>query len=193
MIGWEDVYKLAAALVPLYVALILGYASVRWWHMFTSEQCDAIDTLVCYFALPLSTFKFATALDPSDLHYRFIAADAISKCIIVAAIGFWAKCSSSNNRGSWSITSFSLAICSNTLVVGVPLMKGMLYGPMGVDLVVQSAVLQIVLWQTFLLFVLEFRHSRNEEDDHFSPAENGPPLKFASRPKRLSDSRLYWA
>lgn len=172
MIGWEDVYKVAAAMAPLYVALILGYGSVRWWHMFTPEQCDAINRLVSYFTLPLFAFEFTSTVNPFEMNYPFIAADVVSKCIIVVAIGFWAKFStSSNSRGSWSITSFCLATLSNTLVVGLPLMKGMLYGQMGVDLVVQASVVQSLLWFPLLLFVLEFRHSWNHHNN-FSAAGN---------------------
>ncbi|KAI8539433.1 hypothetical protein RHMOL_Rhmol09G0183000 [Rhododendron molle] len=164
MVGWEDVYKVAEAMAPLYVALILGYGSVRWWHMFTPDHCGAIDRFVCYFILPLFTFEFTATVDPFAMNYRFIAADAISKCIAVAMVGFWAKCSGSH--GSWAITSFCLATLSNTLVVGAPLMKAM-YGRLGVDLVVQASVVQALLWFSFLLFVLEFRHSRTEDDQFF--------------------------
>ncbi|KAL5201117.1 hypothetical protein ABZP36_035471 [Zizania latifolia] len=41
MIGWSDVYKVVAAMAPLYFALGLGYGSVRWWKLFTADQCDA--------------------------------------------------------------------------------------------------------------------------------------------------------
>ncbi|KAL4379177.1 hypothetical protein GQ457_02G027460 [Hibiscus cannabinus] len=157
MIGWEDVYKVVAAMVPLYVALMLGYGSVKWWGIFTPEQCDAINRLVCYFTLPLFTVEFTSHIDPFELNYRFIGADAISKVVIVVVLAIWAKCSS---KGSycWSITSFSLSTLTNSLVVGVPLMKAM-YGQTGVDLVVQSSVVQSIVWLTILLFVLEFRRS----------------------------------
>ncbi|KAL9257611.1 Auxin efflux carrier component 5-like protein [Drosera capensis] len=160
MIGWEDVYKVIVAMVPLYVALMLGYGSVKWWRIFTAEQCDAINRLVCYFTLPLFTFDFTVHIDPFKMNYMLIAADGISKVVIVAVIALWAKCSS---KGSycWSITSFSLSTLTNSLVVGVPLMRAM-YGPLGVDLVVQTSVIQAIVWLTVLLFVLEFRRSRTE-------------------------------
>ncbi|KAL3523333.1 hypothetical protein ACH5RR_016167 [Cinchona calisaya] len=157
MIGWEDVYKVVVAMVPLYVALILGYGSVKWWRFFTPEQCDAINRLVAYFTLPLFTFEFAAHVDPFKMNYPFIAADAISKVIIVAVLAFWAKCSS---KGSycWSITSFSLSTLTNSLVVGVPLAKAM-YGQSAVDLVVQGSVIQAIVWLTLLLLVLEIRRT----------------------------------
>ncbi|KAJ9186110.1 hypothetical protein P3X46_005648 [Hevea brasiliensis] len=157
MIGWEDVYKVVVAMVPLYVALVLGYGSVRWWKIFTPEQCGAVNRFVCYFTLPLFTFEFTAHVDPFNMNYLFIGADAISKLIIVVVLGFWAKCSSKGSY-TWSITSFSLCTLTNSLVVGVPLMKAM-YGQMAVDLVVQSSVIQAIIWLTILLFVLEFRRS----------------------------------
>ncbi|TKY65362.1 putative auxin efflux carrier component 8 [Spatholobus suberectus] len=157
MIGWEDVYKVVVAVVPLYVALVLGYGSVKWWNIFTKEQCDAMNKLVCYFTLPLFTFEFTAHIDPFKMNFWFIAADTISKFIIMVVLALWAKCTS---KGSfcWSITSFSLCTLTNALVVGVPMLKPM-YGALGVDLVVQSSVVQAIIWLTLLLFVLEFRRT----------------------------------
>ncbi|KAJ7978254.1 Auxin efflux carrier component [Quillaja saponaria] len=158
MIGWEDVYKVVVAMVPLYFALMLGYGSVKWWKIFTREQCDAINCLVCYFTLPLFTFEFTAHIDPFKMNFLFLGGDTISKFIIVAVLAFWAKFSSKGSY-AWSITSFSLSTLTNSLVVGVPLMKAM-YGPIGVDLVVQGSVVQAIIWLTVLLFVLEFRRTR---------------------------------
>lgn len=150
-------YKVIVAVVPLYFALILGYGSVRWWKIFTREQCDAINKLVCYFTLPLFAFEFTAHIDPFKMNFLFIGADTLSKLIIVAVIALWAKCSSKVSY-SWSITSFSLCTLTNSLVVGIPMVKPM-YGPMGVDLVVQASVVQAIIWLTLLLFVLEFRRT----------------------------------
>ncbi|GLT36437.1 hypothetical protein SLA2020_108120 [Shorea laevis] len=148
MLRWDDVYKVVVAIAPLYVALMLGYGSVKWWRIFTKEQCDGISRLVFYITLPMFTVKFTANIDPFHMNYPFIGADAVSKLIIVVVLAFWANCSS---KGSlcWSITSFSLTTWSSTLVVGVPLMKAM-YGPMAVNLVVQSAVVQAIIWGTIL-------------------------------------------
>ena len=78
MIGWEDVYKVVVAMVPLYVALMLGYGSVKWWKIFTPEQCGAINRFVCFFTLPLFTFEFTAHVDPFEWNYLFIGADVIS-------------------------------------------------------------------------------------------------------------------
>ncbi|QCE12491.1 auxin efflux carrier component 5 [Vigna unguiculata] len=157
MIGWEDVYKVIVAVVPLYVALVLGYGSVKWWKIFSREQCDAINKLVCYFTLPLFTFEFTAHIDPFKMNFSFIAADTISKFIIIVVLALWARCTT---KGSfcWSITSFSLCTLTNALVVGVPMVKPM-YGALGEDLVVQSSVVQAIIWLTLLLFVLEVRRT----------------------------------
>ncbi|CAN0859486.1 Auxin efflux carrier component 5 [Linum grandiflorum] len=192
MIVWEDVYKVTEAMVPLYVALILGYGSVRWWKVFTPEQCGAINRLVCYFTLPLFTFEFTAHIDPFKMNYRFVAADAVSKVIIVAVLAFWAKFS---RKGSycWSITSFSLSTLTNSLVVGVPLMKAM-YGPMGVDLVVQGSVVQAIIWLTLLLFVLEFRRTGLDAVVVSVPDDGagGKDLESTHRTTIMHDQPSFW-
>lgn len=198
MIGWEDVYKVISAMVPLYVALILGYGSVKWWRLFTHEQCDAINRLVAYFTLPLFTFEFAAHIDPFKMNYRFIAADAISKVVIVIVLGFWAKCSSKRSY-CWSITSFSLSTLTNSLVVGVPLAKAM-YGPSAVDLVVQGSVIQAIVWLTVLLLVLEARrvysdfysHAIVVDTEKYKDLEGNTGVLASPRPSIWSLVRSVW-
>ena len=83
MIGWGDVYKVVAAMAPLYFALGLGYGSVRWWKLFTPDQCDAVNRLMAYFSVPFFAFDFAARIDPFALSYRVLAADALSKPAVV--------------------------------------------------------------------------------------------------------------
>ncbi|CAL4953018.1 unnamed protein product [Urochloa decumbens] len=162
MIGWGDVYKVVAATVPLYFALFLGYGSVRWWRIFTREQCDAVNRLVAFFALPFFTFEFTLHTDPFQVNYRAVAADVISKAVIVAVIAVWARFIATKQGGSgsaaaaWSITGFSLSTLTNSLVVGVPMARAM-YGEWAQQLVVQLSVFQAIVWLTLLLFVLEVR------------------------------------
>ncbi|CAN6447006.1 unnamed protein product [Victoria cruziana] len=79
MIGIRDIYNVISSTFPLYVPLSLGYASVRWWKLFTPEQCTAINKLVAYFTLPFFTFEFASHVDPFTTNYQVIAADVLSK------------------------------------------------------------------------------------------------------------------
>ncbi|KAJ9557447.1 hypothetical protein OSB04_012061, partial [Centaurea solstitialis] len=155
MIGWDDIYKVVVAMFPLYVALILGYGSVKWWHMFKPDHCDSINTLNCYFIMPFFTFEFTTRVNPYKLNYRFAAADAISKAIILLVISLWTKFSTRGNY-PWSITTFSLSTLNNTLIVGVPLMRAM-YGYLGENLAIQSSILQFLFWIILLLLMYEFQ------------------------------------
>ena len=171
MISWSDVYNVLVAMAPLYFAMGLGFGSVRGWNIFTPQQTIAISQFVYYFSLPLLTFEFTANVNPFHWNYRFIAADVICKFLIIVVLGLWAIFSSKGSFG-WSITCFSLCGLTNSLVMGVPLLKAM-YGQLGVDMVIQSAVLQSIIWQPILLFVLEFR--RSKQDLHVSNTDNSGP------------------
>lgn len=157
MIGWEDVYKVVVSMVPLYVALGLGYVSVKFWHMFKPDQCDAINRFNCFFIIPFFTFQFTAGVDPYHMNFRFLAGDVVAKAIVGVALVVWANVWRKGEL-PWAITSFSLSCFNNTLVVGVPLLKAM-YGEVGEDLVVQSSVIQSLIWFPMLLFLLEFRRT----------------------------------
>ncbi|KAJ1269299.1 hypothetical protein BS78_07G200900 [Paspalum vaginatum] len=167
MIAWGDIYKVAAAMAPLYFALGLGYGSVRWWRFFTPEQCGAINTLVVHFSMPFFTFDFLSRADPYTMNYRVLGADAVSKALLaMLAVAAWARCccggggaskaGGARAQSSWPITGFSLAAFNNTLVVGVPLLHAM-YGEWARDLIVQIAVVQALVWFPLLLLGFELR------------------------------------
>jgi auxin efflux carrier family len=125
MIGWGDVYKVVSGMAPLYFALVLGYCSVRWWKLFTRDQCDAINRLVIYFALPFFASDFNAHAGTFAASYRVLAADAVAKLLVILSLAFWAAASgrkASPANYSWCITGFSLATLSNGLLVGAPLM-----------------------------------------------------------------------
>nr|GMD33926.1 probable auxin efflux carrier component 1C [Ipomoea batatas] len=146
------------AMVPLYVAMILAYGSVKWWKIFTPDQCSGINRFVALFAVPLLSFHFIAENDPYTMNLRFIAADTLQKLIVLGVLAVWANFS---KRGSleWSITLFSLSTLPNTLVMGIPLLKGM-YGDFSGSLMVQIVVLQCIIWYTLMLFMFEFRGTR---------------------------------
>ncbi|CAN6196531.1 unnamed protein product [Urochloa humidicola] len=169
MIGWGDVYKVVAAMAPLYFALGLGYGSVRWWKLFTPDQCDAVNRLVAYFSVPFFAFDFASRIDPFALSYRVLAADALAKLVVVLCLAAWAAAGAAYSRRggagagkgralSWCITGFSLAALNNTLVVGVPLLDAM-YGKWARDLIVQISVVQIIVYFPALLLAFEARRA----------------------------------
>ncbi|KAL8153558.1 hypothetical protein V2J09_011318 [Rumex salicifolius] len=154
MITGTDFYHVMTAMVPLYVAMILAYGSVRWWKIFTPDQCSGINRFVALFAVPLLSFHFISSNNPYKMNLRFIAADTLQKVIVLIGLFVWSRLS---KRGSleWTITLFSLSTLPNTLVMGIPLLKGM-YGDFSGSLMVQIVVLQY----TLMLFMFEYRAAR---------------------------------
>lgn len=158
MITGKDIYDVLAAIVPLYVAMILAYGSVRWWKIFTPDQCSGINRFVAVFAVPLLSFHFISSNDPYAMNYHFIAADSLQKIVILVALFIWQTLT---KKGSleWMITLFSLSTLPNTLVMGIPLLKAM-YGDFSGNLMVQIVVLQSVVWYTLMLFMFEYRGAK---------------------------------
>ncbi|GAB2210082.1 hypothetical protein Droror1_Dr00015335 [Drosera rotundifolia] len=175
MITLTDFYHVMTAVVPLYVAMILAYGSVKWWKIFTPDQCSGINRFVALFAVPLLSFHFISTNNPYTMNLRFIAADTLQKMIVLVALAIWSRVSS---RGSleWSITLFSLSTLPNTLVMGIPLLKGM-YGDESGALMVQIVVLQCIIWYTLMLFLFEFRGARILISEQF-PNTAGSIISF---------------
>ncbi|RLM92018.1 putative auxin efflux carrier component 3a [Panicum miliaceum] len=155
-------------MVPLYVAMFLAYGSVRWWRIFTPDQCSGINRFVAIFAVPLLSFHFISTNDPYAMNLRFLAADTLQKLLVLAALAVWSRLPSSLGapRLDWSITLFSVSTLPNTLVMGIPLLVAM-YGPYAGSLMVQVVVLQCIIWYTLLLFLFEFRAARMLIADQF--------------------------
>ncbi|VVA33798.1 PREDICTED: auxin [Prunus dulcis] len=161
MISWHDLYKVLTAVVPLYVAMILAYGSVRWWKIFSPDQCSGINRFVAIFAVPLLSFHFISTNNPYTMNFRFIAADTLQKIIMLFALGLWTNFTR-NGSLEWMITIFSLSTLPNTLVMGIPLLIAM-YGhkiPESGSLMVQVVVLQCIIWYTLLLFLFEYRGAK---------------------------------
>ncbi|XP_031475475.1 auxin efflux carrier component 5-like [Nymphaea colorata] len=159
MISGKEIYDVIAATFPLYVPVFLGYASVRWWKLFTPDQCKGISRLSAFIVLPLFSFDFLSRINPFELNCRFLAADALSKAIIAVLLAVWAKFTRKGSY-SWSITGFSLSGLTNMLVMGVPLLRAM-YGEEGLEIAVQAYMLQCIGWMMALLLVLEVRKATN--------------------------------
>ncbi|KAK9676318.1 hypothetical protein RND81_11G068600 [Saponaria officinalis] len=158
MITWHDLYTVLAAVVPLYVAMILAYGSVRWWKIFSPDQCSGINRFVAIFAVPLLSFHFISTNNPYQMNLRFIAADTLQKLIMLAVLAIWTNLTR-NGSLEWMITIFSLSTLPNTLVMGIPLLIAM-YGPYSGSLMVQIVVLQCIIWYTLLLFLFEYRGAK---------------------------------
>ncbi|KAF2305498.1 hypothetical protein GH714_005956 [Hevea brasiliensis] len=113
MISWKDLYTVLTAVIPLYVAMILAYGSVRWWKIFSPDQCSGINRFVAIFAVPLLSFHFISTNDPYAMNFRFIAADTLQKIIMLFALGIWTNFTK-NGSLEWMITIFSLSTLPNT-------------------------------------------------------------------------------
>ncbi|CAN6552038.1 unnamed protein product [Malus baccata var. baccata] len=166
MITGKDIYDVLAAIVPLYVAMILAYGSVRWWKIFTPDQCSGINRFVAVFAVPLLSFHFISSNNPYAMDYQFILADSLQKVVILVALFLWQAFSKRGNL-EWMITLFSLSTLPNTLVMGIPLLRAM-YGDFSGTLMVQIVVLQSVVWYTLMLFMFEYRGAKLLISEHTS-------------------------
>ncbi|GLT99892.1 hypothetical protein SLE2022_172990 [Rubroshorea leprosula] len=158
MISWKDLYTVLTAVIPLYVAMILAYGSVRWWKIFSPDQCSGINRFVAIFAVPLLSFHFISTNNPYKMNYRFIAADTLQKIIMLIFLTVWTNFTR-NGSLEWMITIFSLSTLPNTLVMGIPLLIAM-YGHDSGRLMVQVVVLQCIIWYTLLLFLFEYRGAK---------------------------------
>ncbi|CAH9146379.1 unnamed protein product [Cuscuta epithymum] len=160
MITWHDLYVVLTAVIPLYAAMILAYGSVRWWKIFTADQCAGINRFVAVFAVPLLSFHFISENDPYSMNFRFIAGDTLQKLVILLVLAGWAALTG-NGSLDWSITIFSLSSLPNTLVMGIPLLTAMYGGEYSSgSLMVQVVVLQCIIWYTLLLFLFEYRAAK---------------------------------
>ncbi|XP_061360562.1 auxin efflux carrier component 2-like [Gastrolobium bilobum] len=166
MIKGKDIYEVLAAVVPLYVAMILAYGSVRWWKIFTPDQCSGINRFVSMFAIPFLSFHFISANNPYAMNMKFIAADSLQKVVILGALFLWNTFTTKYGSLDWTITFFSLSTLPNTLIMGVPLLSAM-YGDFTSTLMIQIVVLQSVIWYTLLLFLYEYRGAKHLISEKF--------------------------
>ncbi|XP_062144770.1 auxin efflux carrier component 2-like [Alnus glutinosa] len=176
MINGKDIYDVLAALVPSYVTMILAYGSVRWWKIFTPDQCSGINRFVAVFAIPFLSFKLISSNNPYTMNYQFIAADSLQKVVILGSLFVW-KTISKNGRLDWMITLFSVSTLPNTLIMGIPLLNAM-YGDFSASLMIQIVVFQGVVWYTLLLFMFEYRGAKVLISEHFPGKTAGSIASF---------------
>ncbi|KAK9111329.1 hypothetical protein Scep_018848 [Stephania cephalantha] len=175
MISSDDFYNVMCAMVPLYVAMFIAYSSVKWWKIFSPEQCAGINRFVAVFAVPVLSFHFISQNNPYEMDTKFILADTLSKVFVLALLSLWTLFF--NGRLEWLITIFSVATLPNTLVMGIPLLKSM-YGDFTEGLMVQLVVLQCIIWYTLLLFLFEYRAATLLIQDQFPGATAASIKKF---------------
>lgn len=81
MISVVDAYHVVAACVPLYVAMLLAYISVKWWKLFTPDQCAGINKFVAKFSIPLLSFQVISKNNPYKMNLKLIYADFLQKLL----------------------------------------------------------------------------------------------------------------
>ncbi|KAL9297157.1 hypothetical protein ACSQ67_023053 [Phaseolus vulgaris] len=153
MISLADAYHVVAATVPLYVTMILAYVSVKWWKIFTPDQCSGINKFVAKFSIPLLSFQIISSNNIYDMSLKLVYADFVQKSLAFLVLIAITKIS---GRGGlkWIITGLSLTTLPNTLILGIPLMKAMYKGE-AVVLLAQIIFLQSMIWYNLLLFLYE--------------------------------------
>lgn len=158
MISGKDIYNIFAAIVPLYVTMLLGYASVKWWKIFTPDQCSGINRFIVVFVVPLLTFHIIATSNPYQMNLLFIAGDSLQKVVILIALFLW-QTFSQKSIIEWTITLFTLSTLPNNLFIGIPLMTAM-YGDMSESLMIQVVVLQGIVWYNVSLCLFEIRAAK---------------------------------
>ena len=148
MITGGDFYKVMCAMVPLYFAMLIAYGSVKWWRIFSPEQCSGINRFVAVFAVPVLSFHFIAQNNPYQMDTKFILADTLSKVLVLVFLSVWAIFFPGGSL-DWLITLFSVATLPNTLVMGIPLLNAM-YGDFTQSLMVQLVVLQCIIWYNII-------------------------------------------
>ncbi|RZB93616.1 auxin efflux carrier component 8-like [Glycine soja] len=153
MISLADAYHVVASTVPLYVTMILAYISVKWWKIFTPDQCSGINKFVAKFSIPLLSFQVISSNNIYKMSLKLIYADFLQKLLAFLVLIAITKIS---GRGGlkWIITGLSITTLPNTLILGIPLVKAM-YKSEAVVLLAQIIFLQSMIWYNLSLFLYE--------------------------------------
>ncbi|CAN1726022.1 Auxin efflux carrier component 8 [Linum perenne] len=173
MISSGDIYHVVEATIPLYVAMILAYVSLKFGRVFTQEQCSGINKFVSKFSIPLLSFQIISINDPYHMNITLILSDFLHKLLALIFIGIIIRVWFKSWKLNWIITSFSLSTQSNTLILGIPLIRSM-YGVEAESLLSQIVFLQSIVWYNLLVFMFELHaaiflifegdQSKDEED-----------------------------
>ncbi|EXB30111.1 Putative auxin efflux carrier component 5 [Morus notabilis] len=196
MISLRDVYHVVTATVPLYVAMILAYVSVRWWKIFTPDQCSGINKFVAKFSIPLLSFQILSDNNPYKMNLRLILSDFLQKLLAFVALTVMTRFTSKGGL-DFVITGLSVSILPNTLILGIPLLKAM-YGEQAAVLLSQIVVLQSLIWYNLLLFLYEFNAAKSAAsvspsseatEDMEAPQESQPKEEVEEARNRSSSPR----
>ncbi|KAL6551534.1 auxin efflux carrier [Orobanche gracilis] len=168
MISLADIHHVISAIIPLYVTMIVAYLSIKWWKLFTPDQCAGINKFVANFSIPLLSFQVISSNNPYKMNLKLVSADFLQKLLALIILAIVAKIKSRGSL-SWVITGLSLSTLPNTLILGIPLIRAM-YGEEAATLLAQIVVLQSLIWYNLLLILFEI-NAVEETVDMASPLE----------------------
>ncbi|CAN1726024.1 Probable auxin efflux carrier component 8 [Linum perenne] len=166
MISSGDIYHVVEATIPLYVAMILAYVSLKFGRVFTQEQCSGINKFVSKFSIPLLSFQIISINDPYHMNITLILSDFLHKLLALIFIGIIIRVWFKSWKLNWIITSFSLSTQSNTLILGIPLIRSM-YGVEAESLLSQIVFLQSIVWYNLLVFMFELHGKKLMRNPNF--------------------------
>ncbi|XP_073273589.1 probable auxin efflux carrier component 8 isoform X1 [Primulina huaijiensis] len=153
MISISSVSHIITSIIPLYVAMIAAYISLKWWKLFTPDQCLGINKFVANFSIPLLSFRVISTNNPYKMNLKLVCADFLQKTLAFIILSVSARIISGGNL-KWIITGVSLSTLPNTLILGIPLLRGM-YGSGAVVFLAQIVGLQSLVWYNLLLILFE--------------------------------------
>ncbi|KAL6520351.1 auxin efflux carrier [Orobanche minor] len=168
MISLADIHHVISAIIPLYVTMIVAYLSIKWWKLFTPDQCTGINKFVANFSIPLLSFQVISSNNPYKMNLKLVSADFLQKLLALIVLAIIAKIKSRGSL-SWVITGLSLSTLPNTLILGIPLIRAM-YGEEAATLLAQIVVLQSLIWYNLLLILFEI-NAIEQTVDVASPSE----------------------
>lgn len=172
MITKADIFHVIAAIIPLYVAMIAAYLSIKWWKLFTPDQCAGINKFVAKFSIPLLSFQVISSNNPYKMNLKLASADFLQKLLAFIILALIAKIRSRGSL-SWITTGLSLLTLPNTLILGIPLIRAM-YGEEAAALLAQIVVLQSLIWYNLLLILFEI--NATEESISVAPPSEVPGM-----------------
>ncbi|CAN5952573.1 unnamed protein product [Sphagnum jensenii] len=169
-------YSVMVGVVPLYVAILLGYGSLRWWKLVQEpQQCVGIAQLNTYFLIPVYVFHVLAFNDPYTLSLRILAADFLSKAVPLCMLCVWAVVPSSlysstkqeevaarRRKFDWAISFFMLATLPNTVIVEIPLLQPM-YGKIAIQGSICIISAQCLFWYNVCIVLFEVQQEAKVE------------------------------
>ncbi|CAM6003959.1 unnamed protein product [Sphagnum balticum] len=183
-----EFYNVMVGVVPLYMAMLLGYGSLRWWKLVqVPEQCVGIAQL--QHLLPPSCLRlpFPGFQQPYNLSLHILAADFSPKPFfsvksrivraspaVLSVLCAWALASSSlysakaavaRTSFDWVISIFMLATLPNTVIVGIPLLQPM-YGEIALQVAYASSVHSFCFGTTCALFCSRYVQQPASSDQY---------------------------